>query len=138
MSFPLSSFDSDDITCFDIVRALFGLSENELEVLACINHNKPVDVKGITKIIRKDRASIVRSIQRLMDVGAVKKERVSLERGGYKYLYYTLPMTEFRDRLRDLVERISARMEKGIMELSEEKCNKMYFEVVDKYSKLKI
>ena len=138
MSFPLSSFDSDDITCFDIVRALFGLSENELEVLACINHNKPVDVKGITKIIKKDRASIVRSIQRLMDVGAVKKEKVSLERGGYKYLYYTLPIAEFRDRLRDLVERISTRMEKGIMELSEEKCNEMYFDVVQKYNKLRL
>lgn len=138
MSFPLSSFDSDDISCFDIVRALFGLSENELEVLACINHNKPVDVKGITAIIKKDRASIVRSIQRLMDVGAVKKEKVSLERGGYKYLYHTLPITEFRDRLRELVERISTRMEKGIMELSEEKCNEMYRDVVTKYAKLKL
>ena len=138
MSFPLSSFDSDDITCFDIVRALFGLSENELEVLACINHNKPVDVKGITEIIKKDRASIVRSIQRLMDVGAVKKEKVSLKRGGYKYLYYTLPIIEFRDKLKELVTRISVRMEKGIMELSEEKCNEMYLDVVQKYNKLKL
>ncbi len=138
MSFPLSSFDSDDISCFDIVRALFGLSENELEVLACINHNKPVDVKGITAIIKKDRASIVRSIQRLMDVGSVKKEKVSLERGGYKYVYFTLPMVEFRDRLKELVKRIANRMEKGIMELSEEKCEDMYFNVVQKYNKLKL
>ena len=138
MSFPLSSFDSDEITCFDIVRALFGLSENELEVLACINHNKPVDVRGITEIIKKDRASIVRSIQRLMDVGAVKKEKVSLERGGYKYLYYTLPIVEFRDKLKELVTRISVRMEKGIMDLSDEKCNEMYLEVVQKYNKLRL
>jgi predicted transcriptional regulator len=138
MSFPLSSFDSDEVTCFDVVKALFGLSDNEVEVLASINHNKPIDVKGITKIIKKDRTAIVRSIQRLMDVGAVKKEKVSLERGGYKYLYHTLPIDEFRDKLKELIVKISERMEKGIMELSEEKCSEMYLNVVDKYSKLKI
>ena len=138
MSFPLSSFDSNDLTCFDIIRAIFGLSENELEVLACINHNKPIDVKGITEIIKKDRASIVRSIQRLMDVGALKKEKVSLEKGGYKYLYYTQPIDEFRDKLRELVIKISERMEKGIMELSDEKCNEMYDNVVRKYNKIKL
>jgi len=138
MSFPLSSFDSDEITCFDVVKALFGLSDNEVEVLACINHNKPVDIKKIITIIKKDRASIVRSIQRLMDVGAVKKEKVSLAKGGYKYLYFTLPITEFRDKLRELVSKISERMEKGIMELSEEKCNEMYLNVIEKYKNLKL
>ncbi|MCG3226176.1 MAG: hypothetical protein H7645_04595 [Candidatus Heimdallarchaeota archaeon] len=138
MSFPLSSFDSDDLTCFDIVRALFGLTDNELEVMVCINHNKPVDVKGITKIIRKDRASIVRSIQRLMDVGAVKKEKVSLERGGYKFLYYTHPIPEFRDRLMELVLRISDRMKTAISGLSEEKCEEMYLNVLEKYNSLKL
>jgi predicted transcriptional regulator len=136
MSLPLSSFDSDELTCFDIVRALFALSDNELEILACINHNQPVDIKSITAIIPKDRASIVRSIQRLMAVGVVRKEKVSLERGGYKYLYYSLPMSEFRERLSELIKRINKRMEKAILDLTEEKCREMYKNVENKYKSL--
>ncbi|MHA2358258.1 MAG: hypothetical protein ACXABK_05775 [Candidatus Heimdallarchaeaceae archaeon] len=136
MSLPLSSFDSDELTCFDIVRALFALSDNELEILACINHNQPVDIKSITAIIPKDRASIVRSIQRLMAVGVVRKEKVSLERGGYKYLYYSLPMSEFRERLSKLIKRINKRMEKAILDLTEEKCREMYKNVENKYKSL--
>ena len=138
MSIPLSSFDSEDITCFDIVRSLFALSDNELEILACINHNQPIDIKSITQVIPKDRASIVRSIQRLMAVGVVRKEKVSLERGGYKYLYYSLPMSEFRERLSELIKRISKRMEIAILDLTDEKCQEMYKSVEKKYKSLLI
>ena len=88
MTFPLSSFESQEITCFEIIKAAYALSENELEIMRCIKNIQPVDIKGIAEIIPKDRATISRSIQRLMGIGVVRKTKINLERGGFKYLYF--------------------------------------------------
>ena len=79
LSLSLSSFDSEEVTCFDIIKAAYGLSENEVEVMMCIKHSQPIDIKQITEIIPKDRATISRSIHRLMSIGFVRKSKINLE-----------------------------------------------------------
>ena len=133
MSFSLSSFDSEDITCFEIIQAIYALSENELEVMMCIKHSQPVDIKTIAKIIPKDRATISRAIQRLMSIGFVKKTKINLDRGGYKYKYSGLSTDELKNKLKVLITRIANRMNKAIEGLTEEKCQNLYNQVVLKY-----
>ncbi|MCE7738251.1 MAG: MarR family transcriptional regulator [Candidatus Heimdallarchaeota archaeon] len=134
MTFPLSSFDSKDITCFEIIKAAYALSENELEIMMCIKNIQPVDIKGIAKIIPKDRATISRSIQRLMGIGIVRKTKINLERGGFKYLYSSMSVEELKLKLIELINRISKNMEYAISNLTEEKCKEAFKEVQTKYS----
>ena len=100
MSFSLSSFESDDITCFDIIKAFYALTDNELEVLSCVHKGQPLDIKSITDIIPKDRATISRSIKKLMAIGFVRSDKITLDRGGYKFMYSSLSMKEIRDKLK--------------------------------------
>jgi len=134
MSFSLSSFDSEELTCFEIIKATYALSDNELEVLMCIRHSQPTDIMSIVNVIHKDRATITRSIQRLTGIGFVKKTRISLEKGGRKYLYSSLSIEEIKSKLKELIKRITERMDSTIDNLTEEKCQSMYYEVVQKYS----
>ncbi len=134
MTFPLSSFDSKEITCFEIIKAAYALSENELEIMMCIKNIQPVDIKGIAKIIPKDRATISRSIQRLMGIGIVRKTKINLERGGFKYLYSSMSVEELKIKLIELINRISINMEHAISNLTEEKCKEVFKEVQTKYS----
>ena len=134
MSFPLSSFDSKDVTCFDIVKAAYALSENEIEIMMCIKNMQPADIKVITEIIPKDRATISRSIQRLIGIGIVRKTKINLERGGFKYIYSSLSVEELKTKLRELIERISENMECAISNLTEEKCKEVFKEVRAKYT----
>ena len=134
MSFPLSSFDSKDVTCFDIIKAAYALSENELEIMMCIKNIQPADIKAITEIIPKDRATISRSIQRLIGIGIVRKTKINLERGGFKYLYSSLSVDELKTKLRELIKRISENMEYAISNLTEQKCHEVFKEVREKYS----
>lgn len=134
MTFPLSSFDSKEITCFEIIKAAYALSENELEIMMCIKNIQPVDIKGIAKIIPKDRATISRSIQRLMGIGIVRKTKINLERGGFKYLYSSMSVEELKIKLIELINRISINMEHAISNLTEEKCKEVFKEVRTKYS----
>ena len=104
MTFPLSSFESQEITCFEIIKAAYALSENELEIMMCIKNIQPVDIKGIAEIIPKDRATISRSIQRLMGIGVVRKTKINLERGGFKYLYSSMSVEELKTKLMELIK----------------------------------
>ncbi len=134
MSFSLSSFDSEELTCFDIIKVTYALSENELEVMMCIKHSQPVDIKTIGTIIPKDRATITRSIQRLMGIGFVKKTKINLDRGGFKYIYSSLSTEEIKSKLNVLIRRIAERMQSAINNLTEERCQALYTEVIQKYS----
>ena len=134
MSFSLSSFDSDDITCFDIIKAFHALTDNELEVLSCVHQSQPVDIKGITDVIPKDRATISRSIKKLLAIGFVRSDKITLERGGYKFLYSSLSMMEIREKLKQSIEQISKRMIKAVSNLTEAKCTAMYKNVLLKYN----
>ncbi len=136
MSFPLSSFDSKDVTCFDIIKAAYALSENELEIMMCIKNSQPVDIKTLTDIIPKDRATISRSIQRLMGIGIVRKTKINLERGGFKYLYSSLSVDELKNKLTELINRIAENMEIAISNLTEEKCKEVYETIIVKYTLL--
>lgn len=135
MSFSLSSFESDDITCFDIIKAFYALTDNELEVLSCVHKGQPLDIKSITNIIPKDRATISRSIKKLMSIGFVRSDKITLNRGGYKFMYSCLSMKEIRDKLKINIENISHRMIESISNLTEEKCTAMYQSVLAKYKK---
>ncbi len=134
MTFPLSSFESQEITCFEIIKAAYALSENELEIMMCIKNIQPVDIKGIAEIIPKDRATISRSIQRLMGIGVVRKTKINLERGGFKYLYSSMSVEELKTKLMELIHRISHNMEIAISNLTEKKCKEVFEEVRTKYS----
>ena len=134
MSFSLSSFDNEELTCFDIIKATYALSENELEVMMCIKHSQPTDIKTIVDIIPKDRATITRSIQRLMGIGFVKKTKINLDRGGFKYIYSSLSTEEMKSKLKELLHRIAERMDSAIDSLNEEKCQDMFNGIVLKYT----
>ncbi len=134
MTSPLSSFESQEITCFEIIKAAYALSENELEIMMCIKNIQPVDIKGIAEIIPKDRATISRSIQRLMGIGVVRKTKINLERGGFKYLYSSMSVEELKTKLMELIHRISHNMKIAISNLTEKKCKEVFEEVRTKYS----
>ena len=135
MTFSLSSFESDDLTCFDILKVYYALTNIELEILSTVHINQPIDIKGITEIIPKDRTTISRSIKRLMSIGFVKQDRICLEKGGYKYLYSTLSIKEIREKTTKLIERINNRMIGAMSQLTEEKCIQVYKEIKEKYPK---
>ena len=134
MFFSLSSFETENITCFDIIKAVHALTENELEILSCVHQNQPIDMRGIVSIIPKDRATISRSIQKLMSIGFVRQEKINLERGGYKYQYYSKSMKEIRDKLKTQIVNISEKMVQAVSSLTEEKCREIYEQIIEKYN----
>jgi len=135
MSLSLNSLLSKDITCFDVIKNLFALTDNEIDVLACINHLQPVSIARITEIIPKDRATISRSISRLMSIGVVRKEKENLEKGGYQFLYSSLPMNELRKFVKSTLNAIIENMSNAMDNLTKEKCEEKFQEVKRKYSK---
>ncbi|MCG3215827.1 MAG: MarR family transcriptional regulator [Candidatus Heimdallarchaeota archaeon] len=138
MHFSLSSFDSDNLTCFDIIKAVHALTDSELEILSCIHQNQPIDMKEIISIIPKDRATVSRSIRKLMTIGFVRQDKINLARGGYKYQYYSMSIQEIRDKLSQLILKISNRMIEAVSTLTEERCRQIYEQVIEKYNQLTV
>ena len=133
MAFSLFSFLFEDTTCFEIIKALYGLTDNELEILACIHNIQNADIKAIQEIIPKDYSTLTRSLHKLVTTGLVKKAKVTLPRGGYKYQYTALSIEEIKEKVHSLLDEIYVRMHGAISKFTEEKCRELYESVMVKY-----
>lgn len=132
-SFSLFSFLFEDTSCFEIIKTLYGLTQSELEILTCVHNIKESDIKAIQKIIPKDHSTISRALQKLISTGLVKKQKVILHQGGYKYRYTPLSIEEMKNKFLASLEEIMQRMKEAVQTLSEEKCKEFFQEVIKKY-----
>ncbi|MCK4844538.1 MAG: hypothetical protein KAS95_02585 [Candidatus Heimdallarchaeota archaeon] len=135
MSTALYSLLSDELSCFDIIKAFFALSDNEIEILSCIHNKQGIDIERITEIIPKNRTTISRSIQRLTSIGVIRKDKVNLVKGGYKFVYYSKPVNEIKEFLLELIDKLAISMKNSMQNLSDERCAELFKEVVNKYKK---
>lgn len=135
MSTALYSLLSDDLTCFDIIKAFFALSDNEIEILSCVHNKQGIDIERLMEIIPKNRTTISRSIQRMISIGVIRKDKVNLVKGGYKFIYYSKPVNEIKEFLLELIDKLTISMRRSIQNLSDERCAELFKEVVNKYKK---
>ncbi|MHA1854072.1 MAG: BlaI/MecI/CopY family transcriptional regulator [Candidatus Heimdallarchaeaceae archaeon] len=136
MAYPLSAFLSEDLDCFDIVKAIYGLNETELETMVVVHCNQHCDIKRIEAILPKDRTTLTRTIQKLLEYKLIEKEKITLPKGGYKYLYTTMTTAEMKEKLTHLVELICKNIFETLGELSEEKCEEKYQSIIERYKKM--
>ncbi len=76
-----------DISCFD------------MDVYAVLLKNNPASVEELVEILQKDRSTVYKSLQNLLEKGLVEREYRILRGGGYKYLYKPIPFEKFKEEI---------------------------------------
>ena len=76
-----------DVSCF------------EIEIYSFLLKNNPTTAGEIAKTMGKDKSSVYRALQNLVDKGLVIQEYRILRHGGYVHVYKPVPFEDFRDKM---------------------------------------
>jgi predicted transcriptional regulator len=94
---PLSSLTRLSSTVKDLFTQLYGLSHLELELLLLLYKKKqPMTLDEISQETDRDRTTVFRSLQKLVNEGICNKDTKTIKDGGYYHTYSAIDMETFQ------------------------------------------
>ncbi|MFW9946924.1 MAG: helix-turn-helix domain-containing protein [Candidatus Odinarchaeota archaeon] len=101
----------------NLFRCILGLNEIESNVFTYLLKNENVSTMELTEILGKDRSSIQRALQDLLDLKVIKRYSLSLKeycelkgiednnKRGYLYVYKAKDLNKVKVQFRDLLDK---------------------------------
>lgn len=90
---------SGQATCRDIVKCMYKLSDFELVIYKKLAKQGPLKADDLAPVLKKDRSTVYRALQKLVSSGLAFRETKSIGRGGYYYIYTAVPPTQLKEKL---------------------------------------
>jgi predicted transcriptional regulator len=115
-----TKLDYDKLSCVDLVRCIFSLNDTDILILKSIPEYEGRNIKDITKIIKKDRSTIHRSLEKLVSCNICYKERRSGENRGFIDYYYTIPEKELLRKAEKNLDDCYLKIKKMLRELEDQ------------------
>lgn len=78
----------------DVMRCVFKIKDYEIEVYFYLLDRPGSTIAEVSEFLKKDRSSIQRSLQTLMDKGMIERKFRVLGVGGFAYIYTATPLEE--------------------------------------------
>ncbi len=78
----------------DVMRCVFKIKDYEIEVYFYLLDHPGSTIAEVSESLKKDRSSIQRSLQTLMDKGMINRKFRVLGIGGFAYIYTATPLEE--------------------------------------------
>ncbi len=78
----------------DVMRCVFKIKDYEIEVYFYLLDHPGSTIAEVSDPLKKDRSSIQRSLQTLMDKGMINRKFRVLGVGGFAYIYAATPLEE--------------------------------------------
>ena len=91
---------SGQATCRDIVKCLYGLSDFEIAIYRKLVAKGPLRADDLAPVMKKDRSTVYRALQRLVGAGLAFREMKNIDRGGYYHLYTAVSPSRLRQKLK--------------------------------------
>ena len=76
-----------DASCRDIVKCLYRLTDFELAIYKKLVRQGPLRADDLAPVVKRDRSTVYRALQKLVASGLAFRDTKSIERGGYYHLY---------------------------------------------------
>jgi predicted transcriptional regulator len=115
-----TKLDYSKISCVDFVKCVFSLNDTDILILKSIPENEGKSINDITKMIKKDRSTIHRSLDKLVSCNICYKERKSGKKRGFIDYYYTIPDKELLRRAEKNLDDCYSKIKKMLRELDDE------------------
>jgi len=77
-----------DLECDDLLECLYELNDLDRQIYGHLSGaDEPLTVDELAEAVERERSTVYRSVQRLLQFGLVKKEQENYDRGGYYHVY---------------------------------------------------
>ena len=103
-----------EASCRDIVKCIYRLSDFELAIYKKLVKQGELKADDLAPVMKKDRSTVYRALQRLVASGLAFRETKSIERGGYYHVYSAVSPEQLKDRLHKCADDWFENMNKAI------------------------
>ncbi|AEH06413.1 transcriptional regulator, TrmB [Methanothermococcus okinawensis IH1] len=112
---PCSTFTLESIMC-----CMFGIKTFDVAVYFSLLKKGASNVNDIAELLNRDRSTVQRAVQNLVNAGLVKRKQINLKEGGYFYKYEAIPFSEVKEIIKCTMEKWCNEVKKWIDEVNEE------------------
>jgi len=96
---PCSTFTLSSIMC-----CVFGIKTFDVSVYFILLNNGALKVNDISEKLNRDRSTVQRAVQSLVNAGLAKRKQINLKEGGYFYVYGAIPFEEVKNAIKNAME----------------------------------
>ena len=122
---PCTTFTLESIMC-----CIFGIKTFDVMVYFTLLNNGALRVNDIAELLNRDRSTIQRSVQSLVNAGLVRRKQINLKEGGYYYIYEAIPFSEVKNIIKDTMEKWCSEVKEWIDGMNEEDLKKITEDVL--------
>lgn len=109
-----------------ILKCAFDVTCFEMEIYTTLLKKNPMTVEDLSEILKKDKSTVYKSLQRLLEKGLIERDYRILRSGGYRYLYKPIPFEDFKVKMTKALEQLTKSLTEFIQLV--EKLDKERFE----------
>lgn len=88
-----------DLTFRQILKCVLKLTASEIDIYLTLQKHPGISVSATSEFIGRDKSGVYRTLQSLTEKGLVERKYRILRNGGYRYLYYPVPLEELKAKL---------------------------------------
>ncbi|MEM0215621.1 MAG: helix-turn-helix domain-containing protein [Archaeoglobaceae archaeon] len=90
-----------DFKCEDHLRCMLkcalDISCSDFEVYITLLNKNPATIEEISESLNRDKSTVYKSLQKLLEKGLIERDYRILRSGGYRYLYKPVPFQNFKE-----------------------------------------
>ncbi|PSN83468.1 hypothetical protein B9Q11_01390 [Candidatus Marsarchaeota G2 archaeon ECH_B_SAG-F08] len=107
-------------TCLDLLCYLYSLTQLDLEVLLALLKRQGATLDELALVVKRDRTTVFRSLQKLVSAGLCHKEAVGRREGGYYHVYSAASKDRIKTLCETRIDEITNRLKKLVQNLDSE------------------
>lgn len=96
------------------MKCIYRLSDFEIAIYKRLARQGGLKADDLAPVMKKDRSTVYRALQRLVASGLAFRETKSIERGGYYHVYSAVSPDQLKDRLHKCADDWFKNMNKAI------------------------
>ena len=93
-------------SCSDLLNCLYDLTPVESELFYILIKNSPKTLDQLAKLIKRDRSTTHRCLQKLVSAGLSYKETKGLKEGGYYHVYSATELSKIKNQSEQKVDEV--------------------------------
>jgi predicted transcriptional regulator len=109
-----------NICCNDVIQCIFNLNDQDIKLFKELKKTGEIRADNLSKIIKKERSTIYRSLQKLTGAKLVIKNTNNIESGGYYHTYKCNDKNEIKKNLDNCVDNWYKKLKKTLLQIEKE------------------
>ena len=106
-----------NICCNDVIQCVFNLNDLDIKTYKKLKEKDELQATELANILKKERSTVYRSLQRLVCSGLCIKKTKTLEKGGYYHVYSPITDKEAKKKINNCIDNWYKKMKDTIKEL---------------------